>query len=518
VGTGPLGARPGETVSVKLKVSNLGEHQINAIQTLLEYDDALLGDPKGVTSSTSGPWSNGMPTGPDYDGNKIDYGIQIPGSTNAEVEVAVFTFTAGSTEGTAYVRFRPDAPEQGRYTKLNAVPGNTDILPAKWDAGQIVIDGTDPEVEVWSPSGGESLLGGEPFDIEWWCDEANLDTITLQYSADGGATWTTIQTLAADSEYAVDGWYPWDVPAVNSDRCLVKVIATDKAGNVGEDVSDDFFSISSPVLTVRSYDSSSFVSDYFTGLPIVVDPAPAGVTEFSRGYVAGSAVTLTAPAIHGGQSFSHWKLDDIDQEPGVAELSVTMDGDHTAVAVYHRDRLCIDMQVFQHGSSLLNPTGPAPRTLGILRIDMPGNPESDQVAITIGDGKWFRFVTDACGNVDAFPDGAAPDWHTAAEWAGKRIRGLTPGTTYSFQAKTRADPGAPETELIDVGSYSTNADRDVDRSGAVMEADLIFVRDAVLSGAEIGQGGKAWATDVNDTRTTTVLDLILIRNRILGVD
>jgi hypothetical protein len=175
------------------------------------------------------------------------------------------------------------------------------------------------------------------------------------------------------------------------------------------------------------------------------------------------------------------------------------------------------MQPLKAGTSELNPTGPAPRSLTILSIAVPGDPVTTQIAMTIGEGHWLRFVTDANNNVDVYATGAEAEWHTATEWAGKRIRGLTPGTAYTFQAKTRDGPGGQESELSDAGTYSTNVDRDVDRSGAVTEADLIFVRDAVLSGAELGQAGKAWATDVNDTRTTTVLDLILIRNRILGI-
>ena len=98
-----------------------------------------------------------------------------------------------------------------------------------------------------------------------------------------------------------------------------------------------------------------------------------------------------------------------------------------------------------------------------------------------------------------------------------RIRGLTPGTTYTFQAKTRDGPGGQESELSDVGSYSTNLDLDADRSGTVSDEDLALVREAVLSGAEIGCDGKAWATDVNDTRTTTVLDVVMVRDHILGI-
>ena len=270
-------------------------------------------------------------------------------------------------------------------------------------------------------------------------------------------------------------------------------------------------------LTVKSFDASPSVNTYFTGLPIAVAPAPDGVTEFTRTYAPGATVTLTAPAIHGGQSFSRWKLDGVDQGQGVAELSVTMNDDHTAVAVYQRQPLCIDMQVFQHGTSQLNPTGPAPRSFTILDIALPGDPQTTQIAITTDGSHWLQFVAGADSHVDVYATAAEPEWHTAAEWANLRLRGLTPNTTYSFQAKTRDGPGGEESGLSDVGSYSTNRDLDVDRSGTVTDTDLALVRDAVLSGMEIGREGKAWATDVNDTRTTTVLDLILIRNRILGI-
>jgi len=46
--------------------------------------------------------------------------------------------------------------------------------------------------------------------------------------------------------------------------------------------------------------------------------------------------------------------------------------------------------------------------------------------------------------------------------------------------------------------------------------DLIFARDADLSGAAIGAAGKAWATDVDDSGDTTTADLSLIADRILG--
>jgi hypothetical protein len=281
-------------------------------------------------------------------------------------------------------------------------------------------------------------------------------------------------------------------------------------------MSDANFTISSPTLTVKSFNTTS--AAYFSGVAITVSPAPDAVTEFTRSYVSGTQVTLTAPATHAGLEFVRWRLDSVDQTEGQPQLAVTMAANHEAVAVYRAQGLVIDMQVLQPGTGELNPTGPAPKSLTIVSITMPGDPQATQIAITIGGGQWLQFVADSQNNVDVYPTGAAAEWRTAAEWASKRIRGLTPNTTYSFQAKRRDGPGAPESELSDVGTYSTNGDRDVDRSGTVDGTDLTFARNAVLSDAGIGQAGKAWATDVNDSRTTTVYDVTQIRNRILGVD
>ena len=117
---------------------------------------------------------------------------------------------------------------------------------------------------------------------------------------------------------------------------------------------------------------------------------------------------------------------------------------------------------------------------------------------------------------DVYATATEPEWHSATDWAGKRLRGLDPATSCTFYAK--AKDGTEETNLVDVGTYSTNADRDCNRSGSVSVLDLLFTRDAVLSAAVIGTTGKAWATDANDSGDTTILDLMLIRNRILGID
>ncbi|HPD13514.1 MAG TPA: C25 family cysteine peptidase, partial [Planctomycetota bacterium] len=87
-------------------------------------------------------------------------------------------------------------------------------------------------------------------------------------------------------------------------------------------------------LTVKSFDATPTVNNYFTGLNVTVNPAPNGVTEFTRSYPRGSNVALTAPPTYGTVPFRRWKLDDVDQPVGQTTLTVAMTANRTAVAVY----------------------------------------------------------------------------------------------------------------------------------------------------------------------------------------
>jgi PKD repeat protein len=109
-------------------------------------------------------------------------------------------------------------------------------------------------VHVTHPDGGEEFVGGGTETITW--DAAYVDrymagfggsqldlSIAISYSSDSGATWTE----AASGEEN-DGVYAWSVPPVNSDQCLVKVVATDDFTNLGVDTSDSVFTITTGVL------------------------------------------------------------------------------------------------------------------------------------------------------------------------------------------------------------------------------------------------------------------------------
>jgi subtilisin family serine protease/PKD repeat protein len=98
----------------------------------------------------------------------------------------------------------------------------------------------DPlEVKVIAPMSGAEWYGEN--DIKWEATHPEDEelTIDLACSFDDGATWTT---FAAGLEN--DGEYTWDVStAPRSGPCLLKVIASDRCGNYGEAISDEFLVI-----------------------------------------------------------------------------------------------------------------------------------------------------------------------------------------------------------------------------------------------------------------------------------
>jgi hypothetical protein len=106
-----------------------------------------------------------------------------------------------------------------------------------------------PDVTVTRPNGGETFECGTNETITWkvteygtvgdglGIDQSNL-YIDIYYSINGGLDWTPV----------VIGWwnsgaYPWPVPDVNSNQCVVVVVASDAQGNWGNDVSDGVFTI-----------------------------------------------------------------------------------------------------------------------------------------------------------------------------------------------------------------------------------------------------------------------------------
>ncbi|MEN2985839.1 MAG: SBBP repeat-containing protein, partial [Thermodesulfovibrionaceae bacterium] len=96
-------------------------------------------------------------------------------------------------------------------------------------------------LKLISPNGGETLTAGQTYQIKWetYALTKPVAEVRLQYSTNGGSSWSNITTLTGNP-----GQYNWTVPNTPSNNCKVKVILKDSTGaTIASDVSDRVFTI-----------------------------------------------------------------------------------------------------------------------------------------------------------------------------------------------------------------------------------------------------------------------------------
>ena len=102
---------------------------------------------------------------------------------------------------------------------------------------------TPTAILTW-PNGGENLMHGESYAITWESegDMSATTPISLDYSLNGGSSWTSITSGTAN-----DGNYLWTLPSnENVERALIRITATALDGSTVQDTSDGTFSIDPP--------------------------------------------------------------------------------------------------------------------------------------------------------------------------------------------------------------------------------------------------------------------------------
>jgi hypothetical protein len=88
-----------------------------------------------------------------------------------------------------------------------------------------------PLVRLTQPGGGEDFDAGSIVDVQWTAlDDGGVNSITLDLSTDGGASFTNIAAGEPN-----DGTYSWSVPPINSASCVIRVTANDAALNAASD-------------------------------------------------------------------------------------------------------------------------------------------------------------------------------------------------------------------------------------------------------------------------------------------
>jgi hypothetical protein len=184
------------------------------------------------------------------DGNEIAWvatdnvavdSVSIYYSTNGGVTFP-YTIARGEPNDSSYTWVIPDTPSENCVVKVvaydSSVNSGQDVSDAAFSIR--VRDLTPPEVAVVAPADGETLYVGEEAQIQWVAtDNVAVDSISIYYSTDGGATFP--HTIATGEPN--DSSYTWVVPDTPSEDCVVKVVAYDSSVNPGEGVSETTFSI-----------------------------------------------------------------------------------------------------------------------------------------------------------------------------------------------------------------------------------------------------------------------------------
>ncbi len=138
------------------------------------------------------------------------------------------------------------------------------VIPLGTQQYAVTWDTETPYMTLTFPNGNEHLLPGVATTIHW--DNAGITgTQTLQYSTNGGSSWTNISTTLASTVKQ----YAWTAPSLNGASVLVKV-----SSGVYSDVSDAPFSI------INTPGTISFTTGCATGDVKVMWPAVTGATHY----------------------------------------------------------------------------------------------------------------------------------------------------------------------------------------------------------------------------------------------
>ena len=96
-------------------------------------------------------------------------------------------------------------------------------------------------VQLLSPNGGESLVGGSTHTISW--NFSNINNLLIEYSLDGGLNWNTIEPSYGASNYS----YDWLVPSVGTIQGMVRLTSI---LYFVQDESDGYFTIPTPTINL----------------------------------------------------------------------------------------------------------------------------------------------------------------------------------------------------------------------------------------------------------------------------
>ncbi len=244
VGTGTDGARPA-VVSATPAADATGVSPSTSLA--LTFSEAMTASFVYGTEFTMSPNPGGWSSGVWSNSNKtvtVAHANFSRGTT--------YTLTPSNNDITAASGSPNTLAVAGTYStawSFRTLTGNS--TGATSSSGPVLATG----VKLTSPNAGDTYVPGMPITLSWEpVGSGRIDFANLAWSADGGATWSSIATGVPGASYV------WTVPDAQTDNALVRVQATDLATVIATDVSDVPFSISgtSPAVAETPKAASAF--------------------------------------------------------------------------------------------------------------------------------------------------------------------------------------------------------------------------------------------------------------------
>lgn len=126
--------------------------------------------------------------------------------------------------------------------ELTFTPPVIQVIRAGAEDAKCLTAPATAKIFIQNPLGNETFSAGAKVDIRW--TSARVNMVGIEYSADGGQSWTNI----VESVAATDRKYNWTVPAIASTQMLVRVYDVSNAGV--NDQSTVVFKVSTPTLSL----------------------------------------------------------------------------------------------------------------------------------------------------------------------------------------------------------------------------------------------------------------------------
>lgn len=170
--------------------------------------------------------------------------------------------------------------------------------PSIYDVSDFTFTIPAPYVDLMDPDGGENFPSGTNQYIIW--DSESVQNVRLDYSTDGGSTWTTIvNSVPAGTQY-----YLWNVPNTPSTNCLVRIF--DASDLSRSDMSLAEFTITGPSITVTSPNGYEI---WQAGSNKYITWSSNGIASFDIAYTIDNGGTWTnIETDYTGGNYYYWNV------------------------------------------------------------------------------------------------------------------------------------------------------------------------------------------------------------------